>query len=119
MNTLKQRCTSPSPSSGYVTDNLESPIDEYDAQIPIDDILIVSHGAFIREMLKYFVYDLRCEIPCDKSSLKDVPSNTSLSKFTVILGDNPKELPRLVCECLSDKSHLIETNLDVKNKCSL
>lgn len=115
-----ERYTSQSPSSGYVTDNLESPIDEYDySNLPVYDILIVSHGALIREMLKYFVHDLRCEIPCEKSSLKDVPPNTALSKFTVTLGDSPKDLPRLICNCLSDKSHLIDTDLDVKNKCSL
>ncbi len=83
------------------------------------EILVVSHGALIRELLKYFVYDLKCEVPVDHSQLKIVPTNTALSKFTVCVSSNENELPKITCHLFHDREHLAHTNLETKTLCNM
>jgi hypothetical protein len=103
------------PSSGYYGDDTISP--PFEEIIP--NVLVVSHGALLRELLKYFVYDLRCEIPHDHSILKQVPVNTALSKFTVQISSQENELPNLTCHLFSDKEHLSTSNLETRTLCNM
>jgi hypothetical protein len=103
------------PSSGFYGDDTISP--PFEEIIP--NVLVVSHGALLRELLKYFVYDLRCEIPHDHSVLKQVPVNTALSKFTVQISSQENELPNLTCHLFSDKDHLSNANLETRTLCNM
>ncbi len=78
------------------------------------DVLLVSHGGLIKEMVLYFVEELGCELPGDRETLLISP-NTGVSKFTVDLADdgNPKKVS---CILLNDKDHLLEQDLEALNK---
>ena len=79
------------------------------------DVLLVSHGGLIREMILYFVDELGCQLPGGKEALNRTPYNTSISKFTVDLEDDSK--PKSVhCVILNDKDHLIGHDLEVLEK---
>ena len=79
------------------------------------DVLLVSHGGLIKEMILYFVDEFGCELPGGKEALIRTPYNTSISKFTVDLEDDcrPK---RVHCILLNDKDHLVGHDLEVLEK---
>lgn len=113
-------------SSVSILSGSESPVNVFDIEqhrsvVPpaIEDILIVSHGALIRALQKYFVQELRCEVPIDHALLNDVPTNTGLSKFTVYIDANANELPTLKCHLINDKQHLVDAALDRKTLCNM
>ncbi|XP_006824445.1 uncharacterized protein LOC102800499, partial [Saccoglossus kowalevskii] len=69
------------------------------------DILVVSHGGFLRELIRHFIYDLECNIPGGNGFALSVIPNTAVSKFTVSFAQN-EERPRLTCLFIHDKEHL-------------
>lgn len=78
------------------------------------DVLLVSHGGLIKEMILYFVHELGCELPGGREAPIS-HYNTSISKFTVDLGEDSK--PKQVhCVILNDKDHLIGHDLEVLEK---
>ena len=79
------------------------------------DVLLVSHGGLLKEMILYFVDELGCELPGGKDALIRTPYNTSISKFTVDLEDDcrPKHVH---CILLNDKDHLVGHDLEVLEK---
>ena len=91
------------------------------------DVLLVSHGAVIRELIKYFACDLQTDIGEHFDSIQDLAPNTSITRFQVTCSVNDADAPSNTTLELVDyhcKTHLIhasndEYNLDVVNKCSL
>ena len=69
------------PSSG-INDNSE--VSSTPQEDIFSEILVVSHGALVREIIKHFVYDLKCEIPVDHSELKQIPTNTALQNLLFV-----------------------------------
>jgi broad specificity phosphatase PhoE len=90
------------------------------------DILIVSHGAVIRELIKYFACDLQTDIGEHLDTIQDIAPNTSVTRFEVTYSTNEDPNPTTTLELVDyhNKTHLInsnndEYNLDVVNKCNL
>uniref|UniRef100_A0A8D0HNU8 Fructose-2,6-bisphosphatase TIGAR n=1 Tax=Sphenodon punctatus TaxID=8508 RepID=A0A8D0HNU8_SPHPU len=77
------------------------------------NILVVSHGAYMKNWIGYFVSDLECTLPSSltKSQLSSVSPNTGISHFIIKLengGDIIK--PRISCIGLNRDDHLASVN---------
>lgn len=84
--------------------------DDTDDVLPImPEILVVTHGGWLKELFRHFIEDLNCKIPGGKSHALRVGPNASVSKFTVSITD-PYEVPSVTCLLLHDKDHLFEIN---------
>lgn len=103
---------------------LQSP---YENHFSDHDILIVSHGAVIRELIKYFACDLQTDIGQHFDTIQDIAPNTSITRFQVTystIGEDSNPIIALELIDYHNKTHLIhsnteEYNLDVVNKCNL
>ncbi|NWW96617.1 TIGAR bisphosphatase, partial [Rhynochetos jubatus] len=71
-------------------------------------ILVVSHGAYMRNWIGYFVSDLNCTLPTTltKSQLSSVSPNTGVSHFIIKLENGNLLKPEITCVCLNQDSHL-------------
>lgn len=74
---------------------------------PSANVLVVSHGGLLREMIRHFVEDLGCAVPGGKGQALRLSPNTGLSKFTVSV-DETGEDPEVICLLIHDKDHLVE-----------
>lgn len=90
------------------------------------DILVVTHGAVIREFIKYFACDLQTDIGHHLDTIQDIAPNTSITRFQVAYSFGEDSIPSAKVELVDyhNKIHLLsvandEYNLDVVNKCSL
>lgn len=87
------------------------------------DILVVSHGAIIRELIKYFLEDLRTDAGKYIVAIHDLPPNASITRFQVVYSIDEQLIPRITLKLIDyhKTSHLIyeQFNLNVNNKCSL
>jgi broad specificity phosphatase PhoE len=90
------------------------------------DVLIVSHGAIIRELIKYFACDLQTDIGKHFDTIQDLAPNTSITRFEVTYSTTEDQNPITTLDLIDyhNKTHLInssndEYNLDVVNKCGL
>ncbi|CAF1263739.1 unnamed protein product [Adineta steineri] len=97
----------------------------YKNQFSDIDVLLVSHGAVIRELIKYFACDLQTDIGQYLDTIQDIAPNTSITRFEVTYSMN-EDLNSITLQLIDyhNKTHLInanndEYNLDVVNKCSL
>jgi broad specificity phosphatase PhoE len=83
------------------------------------DVLIISHGAVIRELIKYFACDLQTDIGKHFDTIQELAPNTSITRFQVTYSTTKQPILQLID--YHNKTHLIhnEYNLDVINKCSL
>ncbi|NWH27907.1 TIGAR bisphosphatase, partial [Grus americana] len=72
------------------------------------NILVVSHGAYMRNWIGYFVSDLNCTLPTNltKSQLSSVSPNTGVSHFIIKLENGNLLKPEITCVCLNQDSHL-------------
>ncbi|NXU42893.1 TIGAR bisphosphatase, partial [Drymodes brunneopygia] len=72
------------------------------------NILVVSHGAYMRNGIGYFVSDLTCTLPANltKSQLSSVSPNTGVSHFIIKLENGNLLKPKIACVCLNQDSHL-------------
>ncbi|NXU21863.1 TIGAR bisphosphatase, partial [Thalassarche chlororhynchos] len=72
------------------------------------NILVVSHGAYMRNWMGYFVSDLSCTLPTNltKSQLSSVSPNTGVSHFIIKLENGNLLKPEITCVCLNQDSHL-------------
>ena len=86
------------------------------------DVLVVSHGAIIRELIKYFADELRTDLGKHAMSIQELPPNTSITRFQVIYSTDEQLLPQITLKLIDyhQTMHLIhdEFNLNVTNKCS-
>ncbi|XP_076444608.1 uncharacterized protein LOC143282745 [Babylonia areolata] len=69
------------------------------------DVLIATHGGFIKEMVSYFIEDLNCKIPGGKGHALRVCPNTGVSRFMVTLNEGERQ-PTVTCLLIHDKEHL-------------
>ncbi|XP_053909911.1 LOW QUALITY PROTEIN: fructose-2,6-bisphosphatase TIGAR [Cuculus canorus] len=78
------------------------------------NILVVSHGAYMRSWLSYFISDLNCTLPINltKSQLSSVSPNTGVSHFIVKLQNGDLLKPEIVCVCLNQDSHLVDVGAE-------
>ncbi|NXJ16077.1 TIGAR bisphosphatase, partial [Odontophorus gujanensis] len=72
------------------------------------NILVVSHGAYMRNWIGYFVSDLKCTLPANltKTQLSSVSPNTGVSHFIIKLENRTVLKPEIICVCLNQDSHL-------------
>lgn len=80
---------------------------EEQKQSHLANVLVVSHGGVIRQLLLYFVDNLTSEFPSGSNrKVGFVSPNTGLSKFKIYLNEQTK-LPEFVkCICLHNTEHL-------------
>jgi broad specificity phosphatase PhoE len=102
------------------------PHSPYENQFSDLDVLIVSHGAVIRELVKYFACDLQTDIGQHLDTIQDIAPNTSITRFQVKYSISEDLNPTTTLQLIDyhNKTHLMnanndEYNLDVVNKCSL
>lgn len=76
----------------------------------VANVLVVSHGAYMRSWLSYFVSDLACVLPAclTKTELSSVSPNTGISQFTVKLENRDSMKPKIQCICLNRDDHLVD-----------
>lgn len=98
----------------------------YENQFSDLDILLVSHGAIIRELIKYFACDLQTDIGQHFDTIQDIAPNTSITRFEVTysMTDLGNTSTTLELVDYHNKAHLVnsnneDVNLDVINKCNL
>ncbi|XP_069719320.1 fructose-2,6-bisphosphatase TIGAR-like isoform X2 [Phaenicophaeus curvirostris] len=78
------------------------------------NVLVVSHGAYMRSWIGYFVSDLSCTLPTNltKSQLSSVSPNTGVSHFVVKLENGDLLKPEITCVCLNQDSHLVDVGAE-------
>ncbi|XP_043824996.1 LOW QUALITY PROTEIN: fructose-2,6-bisphosphatase TIGAR [Dromiciops gliroides] len=79
------------------------------AQVLDANILVVSHGAYMKNMFTYFVVDLECTLPANlsKSELNSVSPNTGISHFIINVEPGAKEIRTTIkCICINLQDHL-------------
>ncbi|XP_077324636.1 fructose-2,6-bisphosphatase TIGAR [Lithobates pipiens] len=74
------------------------------------NILLVSHGAYMRNWIKYFVEDLHFTFPPDlkKSRELSVSPNTGISHFIISLKPGELSIPDIRCICINRHDHLVD-----------
>lgn len=93
-------------SVSSISSGRNSSFDDADGLPPtMADVLIVSHGGYIKEMIRHFVDNLGCKIPGGKNHALKVCANCSLSKFTVIV-HSLNESPTVSCVSFNERDHL-------------
>uniref|UniRef100_UPI00398E6BE4 probable fructose-2,6-bisphosphatase TIGAR A isoform X2 n=1 Tax=Pristiophorus japonicus TaxID=55135 RepID=UPI00398E6BE4 len=109
-----------SPKGPSTVESNSSDISESNSNTAKDlmaNVLLVSHGGFILQWVRYFIEDLKCPIPqsFDQSRTFTVCPNTAISSFVITLNQVAKSSPRIVCGYLYKCSHLddISTPQDV------
>ena len=75
------------------------------------DVLVVSHGGFLKELIAYFCDELGAVLPGGLKTMAKTPYNTAVTKFTVSLSDDGQ--PRMTCLVLNDRDHLLEADVAV------
>lgn len=86
----------------------ETASQDVERESTISDVLVVSHGGLIKELVKFFVEKLDCEIPGGKGNGLRICHNCSISKFVVSVprGDGPSLQPKVTCLSINSKEHL-------------
>ncbi|XP_054856595.1 fructose-2,6-bisphosphatase TIGAR [Eublepharis macularius] len=72
------------------------------------NVLVVSHGAYMRNWMSYFVSDLECTLPATltKTELSSVSPNTGISQFLIKLENRDNIKPKIQCIFLNRVDHL-------------
>ncbi|XP_071942194.1 fructose-2,6-bisphosphatase TIGAR B-like [Antedon mediterranea] len=70
-----------------------------------ENILIVSHGVLLKELIRHFVEDLSCIIPGGKGKALRTSPNTGVSQFMVHIGEDGQVL-QLECLMVHSIQHL-------------
>lgn len=75
-------------------------------------VLVVSHGAYIRSLLDYFLTDLKCSFPAtlSRSELTSVSPNTGMTVFILNFEKGGKGRPTAQCVCVNLQGHLAGVN---------
>ncbi|XP_052496008.1 fructose-2,6-bisphosphatase TIGAR isoform X2 [Budorcas taxicolor] len=71
-------------------------------------VLVVSHGAYMRSLLDYFLTDLKCSFPAtlSRSELTSVSPNTGMTVFILNFEKGGKGKPTAQCVCVNLQGHL-------------
>uniref|UniRef100_A0A8D0KPA2 Fructose-2,6-bisphosphatase TIGAR n=1 Tax=Salvator merianae TaxID=96440 RepID=A0A8D0KPA2_SALMN len=80
------------------------------AEVLAANILVVSHGAYMRNWINYFISDCECTLPITfkKTELSCVSPNTGISQFTIKLEMRENIKPKIHCISLNKSDHLDE-----------
>ncbi|KAJ8315691.1 hypothetical protein KUTeg_007841 [Tegillarca granosa] len=98
-------------SVSSISSGRNSSFDDVDGVPPtIADVLVVTHGGLLKELIRHFVEDLDCKIQNKNHALKICP-NCSISKFFVTLQD-VSDTPDINCILLHDRDHLLDLDSD-------
>ena len=73
---------------------------------PVGDVLVVSHGGWIKELMMHFYEDFDCQIPGGKDEAKRTTPNTGISRFRVTVSDQDLQ-PTLLCLMVHNKDHMV------------
>ncbi|XP_075066303.1 fructose-2,6-bisphosphatase TIGAR [Mixophyes fleayi] len=81
------------------------------------NILLVSHGAYMRNWIKYFVEDLQFTFPPDLKKMRElsVSPNTGISHFIISLKPGDIRKPDICCICINRHDHLADMNADTSH----
>ncbi|XP_053413347.1 fructose-2,6-bisphosphatase TIGAR isoform X2 [Nycticebus coucang] len=81
---------------------------ESGAQGLVANVLVVSHGAYMRSLFGYFLTDLMCSLPAtvSKSELASVSPNTGISLFIINFEEGREFKPTIQCICMNLQDHL-------------
>ncbi|XP_051889488.1 fructose-2,6-bisphosphatase TIGAR-like isoform X2 [Pristis pectinata] len=93
-----------------------SDINDDNSGTPVDlmaNVLVVSHGGFIRQWVRYFVEDLKCLLPqsFDESKAFSVCPNTAVSSFIITFNQVASSSPGIMCDYLYKCSHIDDISL--------
>lgn len=83
------------------------------------NILVVSHGAFMRESIKFMLKNYNCDFCYDPNDLEKSAPNSSLTSFFVIMETRPDcdySISFIKFESFYDKTHLENIS---ETKCDL
>ena len=79
------------------------------------DVLVVTHGGLLKELVSHFVDNLGCKLPGGAGNAAGYPQqvspNTGISKFTISLSEAENDQPRITCLNFHDKDHLINEDV--------
>ena len=97
--------------SSEIIENLKSSgcemLEKQKQQSQLANVLIVSHGGVIRQLLLYFVDDLESKFPSGANrQLRIVSPNTGISKFKIVINEETKLPAFIECICLHNTEHL-------------
>ncbi|XP_062581811.1 uncharacterized protein LOC134243575 [Saccostrea cucullata] len=70
------------------------------------DVLIVSHGGLIKELVKFFIDKLNCKLPGGNRNGLRICHNCSVSKFLVSVPTEDRSDHRVTCLFSNSKEHL-------------
>ena len=102
-------------SISSISSGRNNSFDDFDTfPVLVAEVLVVSHGGLLKELVRHFVHDLGCHIPGGESQIMRVSPNTGLSKFTISLLEEDGR-PRVNCLLLHDKDHLMNSGLEPLN----
>ncbi|XP_068134461.1 fructose-2,6-bisphosphatase TIGAR [Hyperolius riggenbachi] len=81
------------------------------------NVLLVSHGAYMRNWIKYLFEDLRVAFPAGvkKSRELSVSPNTGISHFIISLKPGEIGKPDIRCVCINRHDHLADINIDTSH----
>nr|XP_003221432.1 PREDICTED: fructose-2,6-bisphosphatase TIGAR [Anolis carolinensis] len=73
------------------------------------NVLVVSHGAYMRNWIGYFISNLECTLPdtVTKTELSSVSPNTGISQFIIKFEMRKMFRPQIHCICLNRGDHLM------------
>ncbi|XP_022251815.1 fructose-2,6-bisphosphatase TIGAR-like isoform X2 [Limulus polyphemus] len=87
--------------------------DDMEDALPLmADVLIVTHGGWLKELIRHFVEDLGCVVPGGKKQAMRISPNTGLSRFTICF-EKEDIKPRVICHQIHEKDHLIDILSDI------
>ncbi|MBN3318985.1 TIGRB bisphosphatase, partial [Atractosteus spatula] len=75
---------------------------------PLPHALVVSHGAYMRDTMKYFVEELQCALPphLKMSQVFSACPNTGMCRFVITVRRGEKLLPAAQCVFINRTDHL-------------
>ena len=99
------------PSVSSVSSGRNSSFDDTDGSpLFIAEVLVVSHGGLLKELIRHIIEDFKCRMPGGKGHALRVGPNASLSKFTITV-DDVSDKPIITCLRLHDKDHLLAMDI--------
>ncbi|XP_041354977.1 fructose-2,6-bisphosphatase TIGAR-like [Gigantopelta aegis] len=99
------------PSVSSVSSGRNSSFDDTDGTpLFIAEVLVVSHGGLLKELIRHMIEDFKCRMPGGKGHALRVGPNASLSKFTITV-DEVSDKPIITCLRLHDKDHLLSMDI--------
>ncbi len=94
-------------SISSISSGRNNSFDDGDApQTPIANVLVVSHGGLLQQIIGHLLDCYQCKIPGGKKFAMQTSPNTGLSRFMITIG-NENELPKVICLTIHDRDHLV------------